>query len=81
MATNYIKTKHPIRPWRPRDHAEFEAVRNSLKWESYPNGECGWEDRAVSKFIAAGFCAVPRGHSGNPAVSALVVIDLGVERQ
>lgn len=80
MATDYRKTKVPARPWRPRDHAAFDTIRDSLKWESYPNGECGWEDRATSLFEAAGFKRVPRGHSGNPATAALVIFDLGPGR-
>jgi hypothetical protein len=81
MATDYRKTKNPCRPWRPADHAAFSAVRDSLKWESYPNGECGWEDRALPKFERAGFVAVPRGHAGSAAVAALVILDLGAARQ
>jgi hypothetical protein len=80
MATEYRKTKNPIRPWRPRDHADFRAVLDSLKWESYPNGNSGWQDRALPQFEAAGFCRVS-GEAGSPAVTALVIIDLGEARR
>lgn len=79
MATDYRKTARPARPWRPADHAAFEAVLESLKWESYPNGQCGWEDRALPLFEAAGFRRVS-GDGGSPAVVAICVLDLGAAR-
>lgn len=75
MATDYRKTKHPARPWRPADHAAFDAVRDSLKWEAYPNGQFGWQDRALPLFEVAGFRRVG-GDRGCPAVSAIVVLDI-----
>ncbi len=79
MAPDYRKTKRPARPWRPADHAAFAAVRDSLKWESYPNGQCGWQDRALPLFEAAGFKRVS-GDGGCPAVSAICTLDLGESR-
>ena len=75
MATNYRKAKYPVRPWRPRDHTRFAEVLDSLKWESCPNGNCGWEDRAAQKFVDAGFVVKAYSH-GNPHVMSIVTIDI-----
>jgi len=75
VATEYRKTKRPIRPWRPRDHARFAEVLGALKWESYPNGNSGWEDRAAPRFEAAGF-KVKKNDRGDPANIAIVILDI-----
>jgi hypothetical protein len=75
MATEYRKTKFPCRPWRPKDHQRFEDLFKTLKWESYPNGNSGWEDNAASKFEDAGFIVKKILH-GNPAVISIVTIDI-----
>lgn len=79
MATDYRKTKTPRRPWRPRDHAAFDGILASLKWEAYPNGQCGWEDRATQRFIDTGF-AICKSDPGCPAMAAKVTFDLGPGR-
>ena len=75
MATEYRKTKNPVRPWRPRDHARFADVLGGLKWESYPNGNSGWEDRAAPRFEAAGF-RVKHADYGDAANIAIVTLDI-----
>ncbi len=73
--TLYKKTKYPCRPWRPHDHKRFEEILDSLKWESCPNGNAGWEDRAQGKFTDAGF-VVKEHRTGNPAVMAVTFFDI-----
>jgi hypothetical protein len=75
MATDYRKTKSPVRPWRPRDHARFAHIIAGLRWESYPNGNAGWEDRAAHRFEAAGF-RVKKNDRGDPANIAIVTLDI-----
>ena len=81
MAANYSKAKRPCRPWRPADHQAFDEIRNSLQWESYPNGNSGWDSRGITKFIAAGFEVVGGHGRGNPATPCSYVLDLGPSRK
>ncbi len=70
MATQYMKTKRPsIAKWTPEDHARFEAIRASLPFESYPNGNSGWKDREHKRFIDAGFRITKQDHGDEHSVA------------
>ena len=81
MAANYSKAKNPCRPWRAKDHQAFDAILGSLQWESYPNGNCGWDSNGITKFIEAGFEIVGGRGRGNPAVTCGYILDLGQGRK
>lgn len=63
MATDYRRSK--AAEWTAEDVKKFEEIRNSLKWESYPNGNAGWESRHEDVFVKAGFRWI-RHSQGDP---------------
>lgn len=75
MATDYAPTKYPTQAWNAEQTQRFNAVRNSLPWESYPNGNSGWQDRQHQRFVRAGFRLKWQAH-GNAAVISAATFDV-----
>ena len=66
MATSYYLDKRFDSEFM---EAVFNAVRSTLNFEHYPNGNSGWTDRSHELFEACGFRLVRRT-SGNAHVAA-----------
>jgi hypothetical protein len=75
MATDYAPTKYPAQPWTAEQTQRFNAVLSSMPWESYPNGNSGWQDRQHQRFISAGFRLKWKAH-GNAAVISAATFDV-----
>lgn len=75
MATDYRQTKKPTRPWTDEEQKRFIAARKTLRFESYPNGRSGWQDRPGTTFTDAGFKCV-KSDNGDPANVAIKWYDI-----
>ncbi len=68
MATEYVLAKGSDK----NALKIFEAVRASIKFESYPNGECGWSDEEAGLFEVCGFKVI-RKQTGNPHLAGFIL--------
>lgn len=55
MATDYRRVSNPNRPWSDDEIARFNEIREKLRWESYPNGNSGWESYHQGDFEREGY--------------------------
>ena len=70
MATAYRKTTRPtIANWTAGDHARFDSILNGLKTESFPNGNCGCQDRQHQRFLDAGFVITKQDHGDSFSIA------------